>query len=168
MCGRGGSSKLQPSTCGQPLVLRSNCCCCTTSHLLCRAVQPSRALHWMVRTTDDGRVEKSRVRARQLGELPPAGLAGRSVLVAGTSRLASGSGSAPPVTQPGCLGPAAAHCADRDLTRTLSHQRGIFPPPFLLFCTGVSALLTAMCCRVVPSHSSRSFFPIANCQSTGK
>ena len=97
--------------------LAPNYCCCTTSHLLCRAVPPSRALNWMVRTTDDGRVEKSRVRARQLGELPPAGLAGRSVLVAGTSsRLASGSGSAPPVTQPGCLGPAAAHCADWDLT----------------------------------------------------
>lgn len=91
-------------------------------------------------------MEKSRVGAcEQLGELPPAGLGGRSVLVAGT-RLPPPAPSEEPVTQPGCLGPAAAHCADKE---TKTSAEGILSRILLIRYGCIS------CHNVLPSRPSK-------------
>ena len=80
-----------------------------------------------------------------MGELPPAGLGGRSVLVAGT-RLPPPAPSEEPVTQPGCLGPAAAHCADKE---TKTSSEGILSRILLIRYGCIS------CHNVLPSRPSK-------------
>ena len=80
-----------------------------------------------------------------MGELPPAGLGGRSVLVAGT-RLPPPAPSEEPVTQPGCLGPAAAHCADKE---TKTSAEGILSRILLIRYGCIS------CHNVLPNRPSK-------------